>query len=88
MDKIAGLDFRSTLAPWSYYRNLYAQIPSNIQKKLSPAYRSYDPTILDVPAGHYGGRGFIYRNRVAVSYTHLDVYKRQRPRAWWWVTAQ
>ena len=64
MDKIAGLDFRSTLAPWSYYRNLYAQIPSNIQKKLSPAYRSYDPTILDVPAGHYGGRGFIYRNRV------------------------
>lgn len=64
MDKITGLDFRSALAPWSYYRNLYAQIPENIRKKQSAAYKDYDPSILDIPVGHYGGRGFIYRDRV------------------------
>lgn len=64
MDKILNLDFRSELAPWSYYRNLYARIPQHIRKKQSQAYRNYDPSILDIPAGHYGGRGFIYRDRV------------------------
>lgn len=64
MDKIAGLDFRSTLAPWSYYRNLYSQIPEHVRTKMSRAYRNYDPSILDIPVGHYGGRGFIWRDRV------------------------
>lgn len=64
LDKTAGLDFRSTLAPWSYYRNLYGQIPNNIRLKQSQAYKNYDPSILDIPAGQYGGRGFIYRYHV------------------------
>lgn len=64
MDKIAGLDFRSALAPWSYYRNLYGQIPQNIRIKQSAAYKDYDPSLLDIPNGSYGGRGFIYRNHV------------------------
>lgn len=64
MDKIVKLDFRSALAPWSYYRNLLRQIPEHIRKKQSPAYKAYDPAILDIPTGHYGGRGFICRDRV------------------------
>lgn len=64
VDKINSLDFRSTLAPWSYYRNLYSQITDNIHKKQTEAYKNYDPSILDIPVGHYGGRGFIYRNHV------------------------
>lgn len=62
--KIAGLDFRSALAPWSYYRNLYSQIPAHIRTKMSKAYRDYDPSVLNIPLGHYGGRGFIWRDRV------------------------
>lgn len=64
MDKIANLDFRLTLAPWSYYRNLYSQVPAHIRTKMSRAYRNYDPSTLDIPEGHYGGRGFISRDRV------------------------
>lgn len=64
LDKTAGLDFRSTLAPWSYYRNLYRQIPDHVRVKQSEAYKNYDPSILDIPVGQYGGRGFIYRNHV------------------------
>lgn len=63
-DKIAALDFRSTLAPWSYYRNLFRDIPKHIRIKQSDAYKNYDPSILDVPAGQYGGNGFIYRSHV------------------------
>lgn len=62
MDKVANLDFRSTLAPWSYYRNLYGKIPEHFRVKQSDAYKNYDPSILEVPVGRYGGRGFIYRN--------------------------
>lgn len=64
MDKITGLDFRSALAPWSYYRNLFREIPQHIRVKQSDAYKQYDPSVLEIPAGHYGGRGFIYRDRV------------------------
>lgn len=63
-DKVSGLDFRSTLAPWSYYRNLYGQIPDNIRRKAGEAFKNYDPSVLDIPVGHYGGRGFIYRDHV------------------------
>lgn len=64
MDKLLDLDFRSTLAPWSYYRNLYSQIPLHISQKQSAAYKNYDPSILEIPGGRYGGRGFIYRDHV------------------------
>lgn len=64
LDKIIRLDFRSALAPWSYYRNLIGEIPEHIRQKQSAAYKNYDPSILDIPAGYYGGRGFIYRHHV------------------------
>lgn len=63
-DKISALDFRSTLAPWSYYRNLYAEIPKHIRAKQSEAYKEYDPSILNIPVGRYGGNGFIYRDHI------------------------
>lgn len=31
------------MAPWSYYRNLYSQVPAHIRTKMSRAYRNYDP---------------------------------------------
>ena len=61
LDKIINLDFRSALAPWSYYRNLVGRIPDHIRRKQSSSYKNYDPSILEIPGGHYGGRGFIYR---------------------------
>ena len=64
LDKIINLDFRSALAPWSYYRNLVGRIPDHIRRKQSSSYKNYDPSILEIPGGHYGGRGFIYRDRV------------------------
>ena len=63
-DKIMKLDFRSTLTPWCYYRNLYGQMADNLRLKGSEAYRQFDPSVLDISVGHYGGSGFIYRNRV------------------------
>lgn len=63
-DKIMKLDFRSTLTPWCYYRNLYGQMADNLRLKGSEAYRQFDPSVLDISVGHYGGRGFIYRDRV------------------------
>lgn len=64
-DKISSLDFRSTLAPWSYYRNLYGSALEHSKVKQSEAYKNYDPSVLTIPTGHYGGRGFIYRDYVA-----------------------
>ena len=64
LDKIINLDFRSALAPWSYYRNLIGQVPDHIRRKQSPSYKNYDPSVLEIPGGHYAGRGFIYRDRV------------------------
>ena len=64
MDKIMDLDFRSTLAPWSYYRNLYGQIPDHVRRKQGEAYKNHDPSVLEIPAGHYGGRGFVYRDHI------------------------
>lgn len=65
LDKIINLDFRSALAPWSYYRNLIGQVPDHIRRKQSTAYKNHDPSVLEIPGGHYAGRGFIYRDRVA-----------------------
>ena len=65
LDKIINLDFRSALAPWSYYRNLIGQVPDHIRRKQSTSYKNYDPSVLEIPGGHYAGRGFIYRDRVA-----------------------
>ena len=63
-DKIIKLDYRQTIFPWSYYKNLLPQAPQTIRKKLSAEYRQYDPAILDIPGGHYGGDGFIYQDKV------------------------
>ncbi len=40
LDKIINLDFRSALAPWSYYRNLIGQVPDHIRRKQSTAYKT------------------------------------------------
>lgn len=63
-DKVMRLDFRSTLAPWGYYRNEYTNIGKNIRVKQSEAYKNYDPSVLEIGVGHYGGKGFIYRDRI------------------------
>ena len=62
--KIMELDFRSTLAPWGYYRNEYKNIGKNVTVKMSEAYKTYDPSVLEIDVGHYGGKGFIYRDRI------------------------
>lgn len=62
--KIMELDFRSTLAPWGYYRSEYANMGKTIAVKQSEAYKNYDPSVLEIPAGHYGGYGFLYRDRI------------------------
>ena len=36
----------------------------NLRLKGSEAYRQFDPSVLDISVGHYGGSGFIYRDRV------------------------
>ena len=65
-DKVMRLDFRSScsLAPWGYYRNEYTNIGKNIRVKQSEAYKNYDPSVLEIGVGHYGGKGFIYRDRI------------------------
>lgn len=62
-EKIASQDYRSTLFPWSYYKNNLFTAGDIIHKKLSQDYREYNPTILDVPGGHYKSDGFIYREK-------------------------
>lgn len=64
LDKIMKLDYRESIFPWSYYRNNLLQAPQIIKKKMSREYREYAPAILDVPGGHYGGRGFLYQDAV------------------------
>lgn len=63
-DKIAGQDYRSTLFPWSYYKNNLTKAGDIVKKKLSAAYREYDPSILDIPGGYYKSDGFIYQEKV------------------------
>ena len=63
-NKIMELEFRGTLFPWSYYKNNLLLAKETAKKKLSPAYQSHDPKILDVPGGHYADRGFLYQDKV------------------------
>lgn len=62
-NKIMELDFRETLFPWAYYRNLLPQMRDTVEKKCSDAYREYSPEILEVPGGYYKSKGFLYRNK-------------------------
>ena len=62
--KIMKQDFRSTLFPWSYYKNNLIKIKDTIEKKSSAMYKNYDPAILDIPGGVYKKGGFLYQNKV------------------------
>lgn len=62
--KIMKQDFRSTLFPWSYYKNNLIKIRDTIEKKSSVMYKNYDPAILDIPGGIYKKGGFLYQNKV------------------------
>lgn len=64
-EKIVSQDYRSTLFPWSYYKNNLFTAGDILRKKLSRGYREYDPAILDVPGGYYKSDGFIYREKAA-----------------------
>lgn len=63
-EKIAGQDYRSTLFPWSYYKNNLTKARDIVKKKLSAAYREHDPEVLDIPGANYKSGGFIYQEKV------------------------
>lgn len=62
-DKIRKEDFRKTLFPWSYCRYNYREAKNIIKKKLSKEYREFKTESIEVPNGHYKGKGFVYLNR-------------------------
>lgn len=64
LTKIMKQDFRSTLFPWSYYKNNLVKIKDTIEKKSSVMYRNYDPSILEISGGIYKKGGFLYQNKV------------------------
>lgn len=64
IEKIVSQDYRSTLFPWSYYKNNLFMAKEILAKKLSPDYRAYNPEILDIPGGYYKSDGFIYQEKV------------------------
>ena len=64
VEKIVSQDYRSTLFPWSYYKNNLFQAKDILLKRLSSDYREYNPDILDIPGGYYKSDGFIYQEKV------------------------
>lgn len=62
--KIVSQDYRSTLFPWSYYKNNLPLAINTIKKKLSSDYKEHNPAILDIPGGYYKSDGFIYQEKV------------------------
>ena len=64
MDKISFLDFQSPWPPGVIQEPVRTDTGEYKEKQSAALYKIMDPSILDIPVGHYGGRGFIYRDRV------------------------
>ncbi|MGO5051990.1 hypothetical protein ACTQ6A_05640 [Lachnospiraceae bacterium LCP25S3_G4] len=62
--KILSKNYRATLFPWVYYRNLYPDIKKHISTKLSEDYQNFNPNAIELPQCQYQDNGFIFRQKL------------------------
>lgn len=59
--KVKGMDIRTTLAPWYYYRNCAGKILDTVKLKFSEAYKNYKVGPLNAGAQNYTKEGYMYQ---------------------------
>lgn len=63
-EKVMEFDFRSTIFPWSYYKNLMPEIPEHIRIKSTRKFDTHDASLLNNVNTEFRNDGFAYRKRV------------------------